>query len=208
MLPTHALGGIALGLAVGTIVPEFGGIALVAGLLGGIFPDLDLYAGHRKSLHYPVYYSVLAMGTFALAIVFPMALTVGAAVFVLGAALHSVADVFGGGLELRPWEATSERAVYDHFRGQWIAPRRWISYDGSRGDFLLSISLAIPLLIALDGAFQGVVIASVAVAGIYAAVRRILPDVVDVLLDEFVVPVLPDALLTYVPDRYRQTGDW
>lgn len=56
MLPTHALGGMSLGLSVAFVAPEFVSVARVAGFLGGVFPDLDMYIGHRKSLHYPIYY--------------------------------------------------------------------------------------------------------------------------------------------------------
>lgn len=204
MLPTHALGGMALGLAVGVAIPEFAGIALVAGLVGGILPDLDMYAGHRRTLHYPVYYSLLTVGALVAAIVAPSAASVGAAVFLLGAATHSVADVFGGGLELRPWEATSDRAVYDHHRSRWIEPRRWVRYDGSPGDLMLSTTLAVPLWLSVDGLLRTVVVASGAVAVLYAASRRILPDVADLLLDRL-LPVLPGRLVARLPERYLQT---
>lgn len=204
MLPTHALGGVALAMAVAFVAPEFTGIALVAGLLGGIVPDLDLYAGHRKSLHYPVYYSALAPPALIVAWLVPSGPTVFAAFFLVGAAVHSVADVFGGGLELRPWEATSERAVYDHYRSQWISPRRWIRYDGSPGDLLLSVALAVPLVVALDGLLRQVVIATLALAIVYAAVRRLLPTLAAAVVDGVLAPRLPDHLLTYVPDRYRE----
>lgn len=202
MLPTHALGGMALGLAAGAVAPEFAGVALVAGLLGGVFPDLDMYAGHRRTLHFPVYYSVFAVGALAAAGLAATTATVGAALFILGAAVHSVSDAFGGGLELRPWKATSDRGVYDHYRERWIAPRRWVGYDGSPGDFLLSVALAVPLLTALDGVLQGVVVASLAVAAVYTAVRRSLPEIADALVGNFLAPVLPARLLVHVPDRY------
>ncbi|MEF8813789.1 MAG: metal-dependent hydrolase [Halovenus sp.] len=202
MLPTHALGGLTLGLAAAAVVPEFAGVALAAGLLGGVFPDLDLYTGHRKTLHYPVYYSALAAGALALAVLIPGSLTVGAALVLFGAATHSVADIFGGGLELRPWEATSDRAVYDHYRRQWVTPRRWVGYDGSPGDLLLSVTLAVPLLFVLEGVLQGVVLASLIVGTLYTVVRRILPDIADVVIDGFLVQVLPGYLLVHVPDRY------
>lgn len=205
MLPTHALGGMALGLGAAAVVPEFTGVAVVAGLLGSVFPDLDMYAGHRKTLHYPVYYSLLAAGVFVTATLVPAAVTVGAALFVLGAATHSVTDVFGGGLELRPWEATSDRAVYDHYRGRWLAPQRWVSHDGSPGDCLLSVALGVPLVVALEGTLQGVVVASLAVGLLYTAVRRALPAVADALLGELLLPAVPESLLVYVPERYLQT---
>jgi hypothetical protein len=205
MLPTHALGGMALGLAVGAAVPEFGAVAVAAGLLGGVFPDLDLYAGHRKRLHFPVYYSALAPAALAAAALAPGVATVAGASFVLGAAVHSVADAFGGGLELRPWEASSDRAVYDHYRGRWVAPRRWVRYDGSPGDLLLSVVIAVPLSVALDGVLLGVVAACLAVGAVYAAVRRLLPAVVDALVAGVLAPRLPDRLLERVPERYRRT---
>ncbi len=203
MLPTHALGGMALGLSVAFVMPEFAGVALVAGFLGGILPDLDMYIGHRKSLHYPVYYSGLALLTLTIAGLLPSVPTVFTAFFLVGAAVHSVTDILGSGLELRPWEATSDRAVYDHYRDRWIAPRRWIHYDGSPGDLLVSLTLAVPLLIALDGSVRQVVILTLAVAIVYAAVRRLLPTLAAVLVDDVLAPRLPDQLLTYIPARYR-----
>lgn len=204
MLPTHALSGMVLGVTVSAVAPEFGPVAVAAGLLGGVFPDIDMYAGHRKTLHFPVYYSLSAVVAVALAGLFTAVPTVAAALFLLAAAVHSVADAFGGGLELRPWEGTSDRAVYDHYRRRWIAPRRWIGYDGSPGDLLLAGVLAVPLVLALDGTFEWVVVASVAVAGAYTAVRRHLPEMADVLIGDLLVPVLPEGLCTHVPDRYLE----
>ena len=202
MLPTHALAGLAIGLAATAASPEHAAVALVAGLLGGVFPDLDLYVGHRKTLHYPVYYSVLAAAAVVVAALIGGPMAVGAAVFLTGAAVHSVGDVFGGGLELRPWEGTSERAVYDHHRGRWVVPRRWIGYDGSPADLMLSVGIAAPLFVTLDGVFRQGVLACVAVAAGYTLVRRVLPDVADAL-DRHLFARLPDALRAHVPDRYR-----
>lgn len=201
MLPTHALGGMALALPLAAVAPEFAPVAVAAGLLGGVFPDFDMYAGHRKTLHYPTYYSVLAAVASLVALVVPTTATVAAASFLLGAALHSVSDVLGGGLELRPWEGTSDRAVYDHYRGEWLAPRRLVGYDGSPSDLLLSVTLAIPLWYALEGPFRWPVIAAVAVGAVYTALRRVLADLAHV-----VVSVLPAAALSYVPARYLEDG--
>jgi len=202
MLPTHALAGMALALPVAYVAPEFGGLALLAGLVGGMFPDFDMYVGHRKTLHYPVYYAALAAPFVAIALFLPSVPTVFAAVFLIGAAVHSLTDVFGGGLELRPWEGNSERAVYDHYRGRWIAPRQWIGYDGSPADLVLSYALAAPLLISLDGPFHWAVMAALAVASVYAAVRRYLPRLALVVLD-VATPWLPEDVLSALPSRYR-----
>lgn len=204
MLPTHALVGMLIGLAVGAVAPEFLGTALVAGFVGGVVPDLDLYVGHRKTLHYPVYYALLAVPAAGLAVLVPGPATVGAAVCLLAAAAHSASDVLGGGLELRPWEATSERAVYDHYRGRWIAPRRWVPYDGSPGDLLLSVALAVPLGVALDGGLRVLVGVCLVVAVAYAAVRRLLPTVAALLVGEILGPRLPAWAVARVPARYRR----
>jgi len=205
MLPTHALAGMLLALPVYYVTPEFAGVALLAGLLGGSFPDFDMYVGHRKSLHYPVYYSILAASVLFVAVFVPSEVTVSAAVFLMGAAVHSVSDVLGGGLELRPWEAASDRAVYDHYRERWITPRRWVSYDGSPGDLLLSYTLAVPLLVALEGSFRGVVIGALAVASVYAAVRRYLPTLAVAVL-AVAGPWLPESVRSSIPPRYRKDG--
>jgi len=63
-----------------------------------------------------------------------------------GAAVHSVADMYGGGLELRPG-GNSDRAVYDHYRGTWIAPRQlvWVRRR-SRGPRAVDRAVASPPL--------------------------------------------------------------
>ncbi|MFB6194996.1 MAG: metal-dependent hydrolase [Haloplanus sp.] len=198
MLPTHALGGMLLALPVALAFPEFSSVALGAGFLGGAVPDLDMYVGHRRTLHYPVYYAAFAgMGALALALA-PSSATVAAATFLAAAATHSVADIFGGGLELRPWEATSTRAVYDHYHGRWIAPRRWIPYDGAPTDLLVSVAVAVPLLTVVDQPLRWLVGGALVVAVAYAAVRRVLPTVAERL-----VAGLPLWLLAYLPARYR-----
>ena len=78
MLPTHALFGMLLALPVAVLAPEYAPVAFGAGLAGGILPDLDLYVGHRKTLHYPVGYSLLAGVAGVAAVVSPTAATVGA----------------------------------------------------------------------------------------------------------------------------------
>jgi len=197
MLPTHALAGMVLALPVALAAPEYAGVALLAGLLGGVFPDFDLYAAHRKTLHHPVYYSAGAAGGLGVAAVVQTPATVAVAVFLVAAAAHCVADVFGGGLELRPWEETSERAVYDHARGQWVAPRRWITHDGSPRDLALAVVLAAPLLATQHGLLRRVVLAALAVAVVYAAVRRVLPAVA-----VRVVALLPPETHAHLPERY------
>lgn len=202
MLPTHALVGLLLALPFALGVPEFGSVALVASFIGGVFPDLDMYVGHRRTLHYPVYFPALAVATVPAALLFPSTATVAAAFLLLGAAVHSFMDIFGGGLELRPWEATSDRAVYDHHRDRWVTPRRWVRYDGAPKDLLLSVTVAVPSVLLLDGVLWWVVLSTLAVAVGYTLIRRALPAVAELLVDRFFIPTSPDWVLAYVPARY------
>lgn len=106
---------------------------------------------------------------------------------------------------MRSWEGTSDRAVYEHYRGRWIAPQRWIPCDGSLRELLLSIALTMSLLITLDGLLHRVVIVTLAVAIVYTTVRRLLPTLPAALVHDVVALRLPDHLLGYVPARYRET---
>jgi hypothetical protein len=114
MATTHALAGMALA----SVATLFAPVAVVAAGAGGAVPDLDTPGRHRRTLHYPVYYSLAALGLLAVAFVVPTPATVALAAFVGAAAVHSASDVLGGGLELRPWEGTSDRAVHDHYHGR------------------------------------------------------------------------------------------
>jgi hypothetical protein len=151
-----------------------------------------------------VYGPPLAAAALLVAAWQPTAATVGVGVALAAAALHSLADVLGGGLELRPWEATSERAVYDHHRSRWLAPRRWVRYDGSPRDLLLAVALAAPLLVTLDAPLRVLVFATLAVAVGYTAVRRVLPGLAVFVVDRLLAPVAPGRAFAYVPARYRE----
>jgi len=198
MLPTHAVVGLALAAPLVYLRPALAPAALAGGLLGGILPDFDLYWGHRRTLHYPTVYTLLVPPAAVVALLFPGPLTVGVAFSLLGAAVHCRMDRYGGGLELRPWEETSDRAVYDHVRGTWREPKRAVDYDGSPGDLLLSLAVGVPLLFVLDGVFRALVAASLAVAVVYVALRRWLARLAPVVFAH-----VPGRLAEYVPERYR-----
>ena len=202
MLPTHMLGGMLLAVPLFWIAPELAIVGLVGGMLGGAFPDFDMYVGHRRTLHFPVYYPVITLPIMGIAAIAPHALTVGVAFFLLGAAVHSISDIFGGGLELRPWEATSDRAVFDHFHGRWIRPRRFIPYDGSIEDLFLAFSLSIPLLFVLSDIYLSAVISIIGIAILYTVLRRRLARMASII-----VKVVPTTLLGYVPPRYLTEED-
>jgi hypothetical protein len=194
MATTHALAGVLLAVAVEAVAPGFGTLPLVAAAVGGALPDLDLAAVHRRTLHFPVYYSVAAAVAAVVALALPAPVTVAAALFLAAAALHSVSDAFGGGLELRPWAGTSERAVYDHYRGRWLPPRRLVRYDGAPEDFLLAAALAVPSVLALSGPAETAVLAAVGVSAVYALLRKPLVDA-----GEALVAALPQRVLAVLP---------
>jgi len=200
MLTTHVLVGLALATPVLALAPEFGTAALVGGALGGGFPDADMYTAHRRTLHFPVYFAALSVPAVTLAAVVTTPTTVGLALAVVAAAVHCCMDALGGGLELRPWKGTSERAVYDHYRGRWLRPRRWIRYDGAPEDFVLGLGIGVPLWVLLEGRFEPFVLVLLAISALYAAVRRRLPDLAPVVAD-----VAPDALAPYIPDENEES---
>jgi hypothetical protein len=197
MATTHALAGVALAVVVGAFAPDLGPSAVVAAALGGVFPDLDLYAGHRKTLHFPVYYSVAALAAALGAAIVSTPLSAAVALFLAAAALHSVMDVAGGGLELKPWLGTSSRAVYSHYHDRWLPPKRWIRYDGAPEDLALAGWFAAPGVVFLDGPLRQGVLAALAISAGYVLVRKPL-----VRVAERLVAALPAHTLGYLPERF------
>ncbi|WP_135827643.1 metal-dependent hydrolase [Halorussus halobius] len=178
MNTTHAVMGIALASPLAILAPEFAPMAAGAAVVGGTFPDLDLLGGqHRRTLHFPAYYAAAALAAGVAALVAPGTATVAAAFFLLSATLHCVTDALGGGLELRPWEATDERGVYVHPAGRWVRPRRWIRYDGAPEDLLLAAVLSVPGLVLFDGWVRTATVVALGVSVVYVAVRKRLPEI-------------------------------
>ncbi|WP_129112892.1 metal-dependent hydrolase [Halegenticoccus tardaugens] len=177
MVTTHAAIGLLLALPLVAVAPELAAVGALAAVAGGVFPDLDLLVGvHRRTLHFPAYYWLPALSASALALARPGPATVAVALFFLSAAVHSVSDAFGGGPELRPWEATSDEGVYLHPKDRWIPPKRWIRYDGAPEDLLLAAALSIPALFAFDGVVRSIVVVGLVISAAYAAVRKRIPE--------------------------------
>ncbi|SDK01192.1 hypothetical protein [Natronorubrum texcoconense] len=197
MATTHAFAGLVLAAIVALVAPQFAVVVALAAILGGIFPDLDLVGAHRRTLHFPVYYWLVAAPVSVIALAVPTAATVGLAVFLLAAALHSLSDHVGGGLEPKPWLATSERAVYSHYHDRWLEPRRWIRYDGAPEDLALAAALALPALVVFDGTIRTVAAALLVVSVGYTLIRKPLASAGEWLLDR-----APEPVLSAVPDRF------
>jgi hypothetical protein len=177
MVTTHVAAGLLLAVPVASAAPQFAVPAATGAVLGGVAPDLDLLVGvHRKSLHFPVYYSALGGLAGVVALLAPSSLSVAVALFFLAGGLHSVSDWFGAGGELRPWERTSDRAVYVHPRQRWLAPRYLVRYDGAPEDLLLTAVLAVPAAVTFDGWLRGLVVGGVALAAVYTLFRKRMPE--------------------------------
>lgn len=181
---THAAVGLTAASTLLWLAPELATPAALAAIAGGLFPDLDLFVGaHRRTLHYPLYYWLVALPALGLVAAFPGPAAAALAFFLLSAALHSSADVLGAGHELRPWERTSDRAVYLHATGRWLRARRVVRYDGAPEDVLLTAVFSLPGLVWFDGVVRAVTAAGVALAVGYALVRRRLPPYVERFVD-------------------------
>ncbi|WP_277542753.1 metal-dependent hydrolase [Haloarcula laminariae] len=143
MALTHGAASVALVALATPILGDYAGPPLLlAALVGGLAPDVDLLADHRKSLHYPVGYSVLALGALGGLLATGAAPLALAAVAVGAAALHAWSDALAGSVEAEPWNPTTERAVYNHALGRWHRPRRYVRYSGAPEDGLLALAAA------------------------------------------------------------------
>ena len=198
MSSTHAAAGLLLVWPLLRAFPEFATVGALAALAGGVFPDLDLAVGeHRKTLHYPIVYWLPAVSAAGIAIVSPSMWAVAAAALFGSAALHSATDWLGAGDELRPWERTSEKAVYLHPRRRWLSPKYWVRYDGAPEDLFVAVAFAAPSVYVLDGVAQTAVVAAVAVSALYVLVRKPM-----VLVTQKVVDALPPRFVDRLPARF------
>ena len=207
MATTHALVGVALAVLVGTVFPESATgtsiLPVAAAAVGGFFPDFDLYSGHRRTLHFPVYFNVAAavavVVTAVAAVVVPGTAVAAASValFLGAAGVHSAMDAVGGGLELKPWRGNSDRAVYSHYHARWIRPRRWVRYDGAPEDLLVAVAVAAPVVYAVDGTVETGVLLAVGISAGYVVVRKPM-----VIVTEAVVDALPESVVEWLPARF------
>lgn len=196
MAMTHALAGLLVGALALPLVPALAPTALAAGFLGGLAPDLDIFATHRRTLHFPVYGPPVAALLAVPAILVPGNVTVFVAVFAGAAALHAAMDVAGGGLGLQPWLQEDDRAVYSHALGRWIAPWGPIEYDGAPADFLLALALGLPLLVVGSGPVWWLVVGLLGTAAGYVLVRKRLVAILSALTD-----LVPRPLWILLPGR-------
>ena len=190
MLPTH----IILGLLVMTpfvAVFDLPVSVLYGAIIGSILPDLDLIVGtHRKTFHFPRYSFIVLIGSVVMISGYPSILGFFIVGLVVGFTLHSSSDVLGSGLEVRPWERTSKKAVFNHYTQEWEKPLHYFSYDGSPTDFFVLFGGSIILWmfwIQQNPApyIQEVIILSIGVGVVYTFSRRVLPKIDQLLYKRY-----------------------
>jgi hypothetical protein len=180
MALTHGLASLALvAFATPFLSETVTPVLLAVAFLGGLAPDLDVVAEHRKSLHYPVGYTVLAVVFGIWYIRAPTSGGLLATGAVGAAALHTCSDILAGSVESEPWNPTTDRAVYNHALGGWHRPRRLVRYSGAPEDFLLcGVCASVALLASATGpTADALLLWLVAVAGGYTLARRHLTDI-------------------------------
>lgn len=206
MALTHGFMGLALAvLALPVVSEHVAPLVLLGAFLGGLVPDLDVVARHRRSLHYPIGYATATAFCLVFALLTGTFLAVLATVTVGAAALHSLVDILGGSVERAPWDPTTERAVYNHVVGVWHRPRRYVRYSGAPEDFLLcgafaAVVLASPVTTA---ATDAVLASLVACAGLYTLGRKRLhrlPGLLAVLLPGRLRAALPAVRVAETED--------
>lgn len=180
MATTHALVGVTLAAALVPLVPNSALLLAVAGGLGGAAPDLDAVVGtHRRTLHFPALGWAVALPALVVALLAPGPTTVAVACVLLAAAVHSLSDALEGGRELRPWERTTDRAVYCHVCRRWLTARRLVRWDGSPEDLLLTVLFAVPPVLVFDGPVEMGCLALVGLGALYTLVRKRVPGLVE-----------------------------
>ena len=164
MLSTHLLIGGVLGLWPLFFMPEFLTVSVLAGIVMSAFPDLDLFHHHRRSLHRPFQYLILTAAAAVALILNPYLYTVVLFSSLAGMTAHSLCEILSSGMTMRPEEEPDDRAVYDHIRDRWIAPRRYILFGESK-DLILTVIAGTILLNVFSG-FMKLVLSGVIVFGI------------------------------------------
>lgn len=172
MATTHVFAGLAAVVPLASVAPRFAVPLAVGAIVGGLAPDFDLVLEHRRSFHFPIVGLPVAGLAAALAVLATSSATVALAAAAVVAWLHAASDALGGGPEMDPWSDPGDRAVYDHVRGRWIRPRRWIRYDGAPEDGVVATALAVPALVVFEGWIVGLVVGGVVVSLVYVLLRR------------------------------------
>lgn len=186
MLPSHLAIGVLLCSPFYIYAPsEIQSIVLITIVVGSVSPDVDMLVGqHRKTTHYPEISTIVALGCTVLIpadILFYIPAT-----FTTAFALHAWIDIFGGGLEDKPWEKTSTQAVYRHLSNKWEAPRHYTGHDGSYRDLIATLLATVAIYtIITENWFTAILLINLTIAILYTIVRKRLPALRDKILSKY-----------------------
>lgn len=194
MATTHAFIGLLAGVASLPVTAKYAPAPsiMLAAFIGGLLPDLDLVITHRKTLHFPVIFPVAAFGLLTLSTLTGSQLLFVFGIAVASAGLHSITDIFGGGVGYEPWKQSSSKGVYNHVLGRWHRPKRLVRYSGASEDFWLAAGVAIPLILSptLGSSYQALLIGTLIASGLYTVSRRRLPRIASMFTSVFPVGIL------------------
>ncbi|MFB6174867.1 MAG: hypothetical protein ABEJ87_02730 [Candidatus Nanohalobium sp.] len=143
MLSTHILTGGCLGLIYSLFTGDTQALLVFIGMISSVFPDMDFFLDHRKTLHRPLEYSILglfAAGFYSLSHVNALLLV---SLILVSMGLHSFSEIFS---EPRSLDGKGSKAVFNHLNGRWMEAQEWTEV-GSLRDFLLTCFRAIPLFL-------------------------------------------------------------
>lgn len=171
MTATHMLLGMLLGYILGFIQPDIAPYLLIIGFIGGMLPDIDIAFKHKRSLHFPFYYSLIVAITLTSTIFFSSVEAVMAFTFFGAATLHCLTDVFAGSLETALGRQENEKTVYLHPENRWINSVNLIRFPGAPEDLMLSLLIGVPLLIVIQGPLEWLTAATLALGTAYSVMR-------------------------------------
>ena len=172
---THVLTGLLIASTAFIFKPELIFLSALAGFAGGVFPDLDTFREHRKTLHYPFYYSFIGVLTLLLALSINNAF-LPVSYFLISMALHCLMDSLDAGRDFDIDEPDLSKGVYLHLQDRWLKARRWVKHDGSLGDFLLTLILAAANFYVYTGVIEYLAALALAIGALYALIRGRVTD--------------------------------
>lgn len=206
MIVSHALLGGVIGILSMFIAPSELTVAIIAGGIGGLIPDLDMLLDHRRTLHFPFTSTVLLLPAFIAFVLVPMSITTVLFFGLAGMAFHAYTDILGEGRVMRHWVHIDHRAVYDHVTDRWVYPRRVIKTGQGTDLFVTAFSGSL-LVRVVDSPLSYVVVVLVVVAFVFTITLRPAARIVSddyVSIEAFIKAKLR-SLFEYLKSVIRQS---